>query len=114
MADFVEHNLPEIKDPKYFFYVENIHKTLNRTGLLSFFTVAERPTITSIPIELRGKNFVQGEFHYEIVNLLKDIPIVHVPKDDSNITDIVKSSPLGKHYTYGVMITDELMYYSLS
>jgi hypothetical protein len=107
MAEFVEHNLPEIKDPKYFFYVENIHKTLNRTGLLSFFTVAERPTITSIPIELRGKNFVQGEFHYEIVNLLKDIPIVHVPKDDSNITDIVKSSPLGNHYTYGVMITDE-------
>lgn len=106
MVNYVEHDIPEIKEPKYFYYVENIEKTLDRKGLLSFFTVAERPTITSMPTALKGKNFVQGEFHYEVVSLIKKIPIVHVPKEPSSLADLQMSNPTEHHYTYGVMVTD--------
>ena len=107
MAEFVEHDVPEIKDPKFFYFVENISKTLNRKGLLSFFTAVERPVISSIPEDLRGKNFIQGKFHYEIVSMIKDIPVVHVPKESTDAKDLDKTNPLLDQYAYGTMVTDD-------
>lgn len=107
MAEYTKVSFPEIKDPKYFFYVENIARTLTRHGLLSFFTVSERPIITSIPKELRGENFVKATMHYEIVSQFDEYPIVHIPnKKDSDLYDLQKSDPLDHHYVYGVTKID--------
>ena len=107
MAEYTKVNFPEIKDPKYFFYVENIARTLTRHGLLSFFTVSERPIITSIPKELRGANFVKATMHYEVVSQFDNYPIVHIPnKKDSDLYDLQRSDPLDHYYTYGVTKID--------
>ena len=108
MAEYTKVTFPDIKDPKYFFYVENISHTLTKHGLLSFFTVSERPIITSIPKELRGENFVKATMHYEIVSQFDNYPIVHIPnKKDSELYDLQKSDPLDHYYTYGVTKVDE-------
>lgn len=107
MAEYTKVSFPEIKNPKYFFYVENIARTLTRHGLLSFFTVSERPIITSIPKELRGENFVKATMHYEIVSQFDGYPIVHIPnKKDSDLYDLQKSDPLDHYYVYGVTKID--------
>ena len=108
MAEYTKVNFPDIKDPKYFFYVENISRTLTRHGLLSFFTISERPIISSIPKELIGENFIKATMHYEIVAQFDDYPIVHIAKDNkTDLYDLQKSEPLDKHYTYGVTKIDD-------
>lgn len=107
MASYTKLDFTDIKNPKYFFYVENISRTLTRHGLLSFFTVSERAILTSVPKELRGASFIKATMHYEIVSQLDDVPIVHVPnKKDSDLYDLQKSDPLEKFYTYGVTKID--------
>ena len=107
MASYTKLDFPEIKNPKYFFYVENISRTLTRHGLLSFFTVSERAILTSVPKELRGADFIKATMHYEIISQLDNVPIVHVPnKKDSDLYDLQKSDPLEKFYTYGVTKID--------
>lgn len=108
MAEYTKVNFPDIKDPKYFFYVENISHTLTRHGLLSFFTISERPIISSIPKELIGENFIKATMHYEIVAQFDNYPIVHIAKDNkTDLYDLQKSEPLDKHYTYGVTKIDD-------
>jgi hypothetical protein len=107
MTEYTKVNFPEIKEPKYFFYTENIARTLTKHGLLSFFTVSERPIITSIPKELRGENFVKATMHYEIVSQFDNYPIVHIPnKKESDLYDLQKSDPLDHYYAYGVTKID--------
>lgn len=107
MASYTKLDFAEIKNPKYFFYVENISRTLTRHGLLSFFTVSERAILTSVPKELRGAAFIKATMHYEIVSQLDNVPIVHIPnKKDSDLYDLQKSDPLEKFYTYGVTKID--------
>lgn len=107
MASYTKLDFLEIKNPKYFFYVENISRTLTRHGLLSFFTVSERAILTSVPKELRGADFIKATMHYEIISQLDNVPIVHIPnKKDSDLYDLQKSDPLEKFYTYGVTKID--------
>lgn len=108
MAEYTKVSLQDIKYPKYFFYVENISRTLTRHGLLSFFTVSERPIISSIPKELIGEDFIKATMHYEIVSQFDKYPIVHIAKDGkTDLYDLQKSDPLGKYYTYGVTKIDD-------
>ena len=108
MAEYVKVDFPDIKDPKYFFYVENISHTLTRHGLLSFFTISERPIIASIPKELIGENFIKATMHYEIVSQFDNYPIAHIAKDGkTDLYDLQKSDPLGHYYTYGVTKVDD-------
>ena len=108
MAEYTKVSFQDIKYPKYFFYVENISRTLTRHGLLSFFTVSERPIISSIPKELIGEDFIKATMHYEIVSQFDKYPIVHIAKDGkTDLYDLQKSDPLAKYYTYGVTKIDD-------
>lgn len=106
MLEFSSAENKDIVKPKFYFYVEEISKVLNKDTLLNFFTACQRPTITGIPKELKGKPFIGMKGNESESKILERLTCVHVFKTDPEINQLDKTDPKENEYVYGVMKHD--------
>ena len=107
MLKFSEAENKDITKPKFYFYVEEINKVLNKDALINYFTACQRPTIIGIPKELKGKPFIGMKGDVSESKVLERLNCVHVFKNDPDVTQLDKTDPKEGEYVYGVMKIDD-------
>ena len=48
----------DITNPRIFYFVESRQRALRKKGLLHWFTVVERPTLATIPEDIKGSDII--------------------------------------------------------
>ena len=80
MFEFAKASNPDITIPKFFYYTEEISKTINRDYLINWFTSCTRSVILGIPDNLKGEDFIGVKCDLEESLVMKTKPCVHVHK----------------------------------
>lgn len=98
----------DITNPRIFYFVESRQRALRKRGLLHWFTVVERPTLATIPEDIKGSDIILVSGSTEELKAIAQLITVHVPKKNSDsIKDLESTDPTQSHYLYGVLIQDK-------
>ena len=98
----------DITNPRIFYFVESRQRALRKRGLLHWFTVVERPTLATIPEDIKGSDIILVSGSTEELKAIAQLITVHVPKKNSDsIKDLDSTDPTQSHYLYGVLFKDK-------
>lgn len=107
MFEFAKASNPDITIPKFFYYTEEISKTINRDYLINWFTSCTRSVILGIPDNLKGEDFIGVKCDLEESLVMKTKPCVHVHKKDPDVNQLDKTQPDENTFVYGVLPQEE-------
>lgn len=104
MMKFSAVNL-DVKDSKFFFFIEGKSYLKTRLGLINFFTATTRPILTSVPSDINS-SFIKIELNEEEFKVFSELVTVYVPKSPVKFEDLEKVEPNSNYSVYGVLPVD--------
>lgn len=103
MIRYSEYIDKEITQPKFFYLPLVIDKANTRRAVLDWFTICQRPLLTSIPKELASASMIKMEASVDEIEYISQYLAVHVDFKGTEDETLELSDPSEQYSVYGVV-----------